>query len=60
MLMVRKSVCLLSVIFFALSLLWFASCTHQVVEDEGDQQGFVSLPFPQVTARSPDPSASMM
>ncbi len=34
--MVRKSVCLLSVIAFALSLLWFASCTHQVVEDEGD------------------------
>jgi len=36
MLMVRKSVCLLSVISFALSLLWFASCTKQVVEDEGD------------------------
>ena len=34
--MVRKSVCLLSVISFALSLLWFASCTHRVVEDEGD------------------------
>ncbi len=34
--MVRKSVCLLSVICFALSLLWFASCTKQVVEDEGD------------------------
>lgn len=34
--MVRKSVCMLSVISFALSLLWFASCTHRVVEDEGD------------------------
>ncbi len=34
--MVRKSVCLLSVISFALSFLWFASCTHRAVEDEGD------------------------
>ena len=34
--MVRKSVCLISVISFALSLLCFASCTHQVVDDEGD------------------------
>lgn len=34
--MVRKSVCMLSVISFALSFLWFASCTHRAVEDEGD------------------------
>lgn len=34
--MVRKSVCLLSVVVFTLSFLCVASCTKQVVEDEGD------------------------
>jgi peptidoglycan-associated lipoprotein len=34
--MVRKSVSVLSVILFALSLLWFSACTKQVVEDEAE------------------------
>lgn len=33
--MIKKSVCLLSVVFFALSFVWFASCAKRVVEDEG-------------------------
>ena len=32
--MVRKSVCLLSVMFFALSVLWISSCAHRVVDEE--------------------------
>ena len=32
--MVRKSICLLSTILFALSLLWCSSCTHRVVKEE--------------------------
>ena len=32
--MVRKSVCLLSVMFFALSILWISSCAHRVVDEE--------------------------
>lgn len=32
--MVRKSFCLLSVMFFALSILWISSCAHRVVDEE--------------------------
>ncbi len=32
--MIRKSVCLLSVMFFALSILWISSCAHRVVDEE--------------------------
>ena len=37
--MVRKSVCVLSIIFFALSFLCLSSCAHRVVEDE--EEGIV-------------------
>ena len=32
--MVRKSVCLLSVMFLALSTLWISSCSHRVVDED--------------------------
>jgi len=34
--MVRKSICLLSVILFTLSLLWLSSCTRRVVKEEAE------------------------
>ena len=32
--MARKSICLLSVVFFVFSLLWFSSCTQRMVKEE--------------------------